>query len=52
LAREILGGDGILQQHHVMRHLVDIEAIYTFEGTWDINTLIVGRELTGLSAFM
>jgi glutaryl-CoA dehydrogenase len=51
LAREILGGDGILQQHHVMRHLVDIEAIYTFEGTWDINTLIVGRELTGLSAF-
>ncbi len=52
LAREILGGDGILQQHHVMRHLVDIEAIYTFEGTWDINTLIVGRELTGLSAFV
>lgn len=52
LAREILGGNGILQQHHVMRHLVDIEAIYTFEGTWDINTLIVGRELTGLSAFV
>ncbi len=51
LAREILGGNGILQQHHVMRHMVDIEAIYTFEGTWDINTLIVGRELTGLSAF-
>jgi glutaryl-CoA dehydrogenase len=35
-----------------MRHMVDIEAIYTFEGTWDINTLIVGRELTGLSAFV
>ena len=52
LAREILGGDGILQQHHVMRHMVDIESIYTFEGTWDINTLIVGRELTGLSAFV
>lgn len=52
LAREVLGGDGILQQHHVMRHLVDIEAIYTFEGTWDINTLIVGREITGLSAFV
>jgi alkylation response protein AidB-like acyl-CoA dehydrogenase len=34
-----------------MRHLVDIEAVYTFEGTWDINRLIVGRELTGLSAF-
>lgn len=52
LAREILGGDGILQQHDVMRHLVDIEAIYTFEGTWDINVLVAGRELTGLSAFV
>ena len=51
LAREVLGGDGILQQRDVMRHLVDIEAVYTFEGTWDINRLIVGRELTGLSAF-
>lgn len=51
LAREILGGDGVLQQNDVMRHLVDIEAIYTFEGTWDINTLVVGREITGLSAF-
>lgn len=51
LAREVLGGNGILQAHDVMRHLVDIEAVYTFEGTWDINTLIVGRELTGLSAF-
>ncbi len=51
LAREILGGNGILQQHDVMRHMVDIEAIYTFEGTWDINTLITGRELTGVSAF-
>jgi len=52
LAREILGGNGILQQHDVIRHMVDIESIYTFEGTWDINTLIVGRELTGLSAFV
>jgi glutaryl-CoA dehydrogenase len=51
LAREVLGGDGILHQRDVMRHLVDIEAVYTFEGTWDINRLIVGRELTGLSAF-
>ncbi|MCA9858633.1 MAG: acyl-CoA dehydrogenase family protein [Thermomicrobiales bacterium] len=51
LAREILGGDGILLQNDVIRHMLDIEAIYTFEGTWDINTLIAGRELTGLSAF-
>jgi hypothetical protein len=52
LAREILGGNGILQQHDIMRHMADIEAIYTFEGTWDINILIVGRELSGLSAFV
>lgn len=52
LAREVLGGDGILQQLNIMRHMADIEAIYTFEGTWDINTLIAGRELTGLSAFV
>ena len=51
LAREILGGNGILQQYDIIRHMVDLEAIYTFEGTWDINTLIVGRELTGLNAF-
>jgi glutaryl-CoA dehydrogenase len=50
-AREILGGNGILQEHDVMRHLCDLEAVYTYEGTHDINTLIVGREITGLGAF-
>ena len=50
-AREILGGNGILQDHDVMRHLCDLEAVYTYEGTHEINTLIVGREITGLSAF-
>jgi glutaryl-CoA dehydrogenase len=50
-AREILGGNGILQDSDVMRHLCDLEAVYTYEGTHDINTLIVGREITGLSAF-
>jgi glutaryl-CoA dehydrogenase len=35
----------------VMRHLCDIESVYTYEGTHDVNTLIVGREITGLSAF-
>ncbi len=50
-AREILGGNGILQSHDVMRHLCDLEAVYTYEGTHDINTLIVGREITGLGAF-
>ena len=52
-AREILGGNGILhlQDHDVMRHLCDLEAVVTYEGTHDINALIVGREITGLSAF-
>jgi glutaryl-CoA dehydrogenase len=50
-AREILGGNGILQDHEVMRHLCDLEAVYTYEGTFDVNTLIVGREITGLGAF-
>ncbi len=50
-AREILGGNGILHDHDVMRHLCDLEAVYTYEGTHDINTLVVGREITGLRAF-
>jgi glutaryl-CoA dehydrogenase len=50
-ARDILGGIGILGENHVMRHLCDLEAVYTYEGTHDINMLVVGREITGLSAF-
>jgi glutaryl-CoA dehydrogenase len=49
-ARDLLGGDGILLQHHVARHHADIEAIYTFEGTDHVQALIVGREITGISA--
>jgi len=51
-AREVLGGNGILLEFHVMRHLADIEALYTYEGTADIQELIVGREITGISAFV
>jgi len=51
-AREILGGNGILQEYEVMRHLCDIEGVYTYEGTFDINTLVVGREITGIRAFV
>lgn len=51
LAREILGGNGILLDHHVARHFADVEALYTYEGTNEINTLVVGREITGISAF-
>jgi glutaryl-CoA dehydrogenase len=49
-ARDILGGDGILLDHHVARHHADMEAIFTFEGTDSVQALIVGRQITGLSA--
>lgn len=50
-AREVLGGNGILLEHHVGRFVADAEAIYSYEGTREINTLIVGRAITGESAF-
>ncbi len=51
LARDVLGGNGILLEFHVMRHLCDMEALVTYEGTAEIQTLIVGRDITGQSAF-
>jgi glutaryl-CoA dehydrogenase len=51
-AREVLGGNGILLEHHVGRFVADAEAIYSYEGTREINTLIVGRAITGESAFV
>ena len=50
-ARDLLGGNGILLDYHVMRHMADMEAIHTYEGTETIQTLIVGRDITGVSAF-
>lgn len=50
-ARDLLGGNGILLDFHVMRHMADIEAVHTFEGTETIQTLIVGRDITGIGAF-
>ncbi|HEV3287516.1 MAG TPA: acyl-CoA dehydrogenase family protein [Streptosporangiaceae bacterium] len=50
-ARDMLGGNGILLDHHVIRHMVDLEAIHTFEGTETMQSLIVGRDITGISAF-
>ncbi|GAA4886214.1 acyl-CoA dehydrogenase family protein [Actinomycetospora straminea] len=50
-ARDLMGGNGILLDHHVMRHMADIEAIHTFEGTETMQTLIVGRDITGIGAF-
>jgi len=51
-ARELLGGNGILLEHHVGRFVADAEAIYSYEGTREMNTLIVGRAITGISAFV
>jgi glutaryl-CoA dehydrogenase len=51
-ARELLGGNGILLEHQVGRFVADAEAIYSYEGTREINTLIVGRAITGLGAFV
>ena len=51
-ARDLLGGNGILLDFHVIRHMADLEAIHTFEGTETIQNLIVGRDITGVSAFV
>ncbi|WP_241980857.1 acyl-CoA dehydrogenase family protein [Cryobacterium sp. Hh11] len=51
LARDMLGGNGILLENHVIRHLADIESIHTYEGTESIQSLLIGRDLTGVSAF-
>ena len=51
MARDIMGGNGILLDHHVARHHADMEAVYTYEGTDTVQSLIVGRAITGHSAF-
>jgi glutaryl-CoA dehydrogenase len=51
-ARDMLGGNGILLENHVIRHMADIESIHTYEGTETMQTLIVGRDITGVGAFV
>ena len=51
-ARDMLGGNGILLENHVMRHMADLEGIFTYEGTDTIQSLLVGRHITGHSAFV
>jgi glutaryl-CoA dehydrogenase len=51
LAREILGAAGIVDEYPVIRHMLNLETLYTYEGTHEIHTLILGRDITGLSAF-
>ncbi|MEA2278172.1 MAG: glutaryl-CoA dehydrogenase [Solirubrobacteraceae bacterium] len=50
-ARDLLGGNGILLENHVIRHMGDIEVVHTYEGTETMQTLIVGRDITGVGAF-
>ncbi|MCA9709641.1 MAG: acyl-CoA dehydrogenase family protein [Myxococcales bacterium] len=50
-ARSMLGGNGIMGEFHVMRHLCNLETVFTYEGTHEVHTLAIGRALTGMSAF-
>ncbi len=52
VAREILGANGIADEYPVFRHMSNLESVYTYEGTHDIHTLVIGREITGLAAFV
>ncbi len=51
LAREILGANGITEDYPIMRHMMNIESVYTYEGTNEMHTLILGQDLTGIPAF-
>jgi glutaryl-CoA dehydrogenase len=51
-AREVLGANGILLEHHIGRFVADAEALYSYEGTREMNSLIVGKAITGFSAFV
>jgi glutaryl-CoA dehydrogenase len=51
-ARDMLGGNGILLEHRVMRHMADIESIHTYEGTESVQALLIGRDITGVGAFV
>jgi len=50
-ARDMLGGNGISDEYHIIRHVMNLEAVNTYEGTHDIHALILGRAITGLQAF-
>jgi len=50
-ARDMLGGNGIVDEYHIIRHVANLETVNTYEGTSDIHALILGRAITGLQAF-
>ena len=51
VSRDIHGGNGISEEYHVMRHLINLETVNTYEGTHDIHALILGRAQTDIQAF-
>jgi glutaryl-CoA dehydrogenase len=50
-ARDVLGANGITTEYPIMRHMMNLESVKTYEGTHDIHTLILGQEITGIPAF-
>ena len=51
VSRDMHGGNGIVDEYHVIRHVMNLETVNTYEGTHDVHGLILGRAITGLSAF-
>ena len=52
VARDMLGGNGISDEYHVIRHVMNLEAVNTYEGTHDVHALILGRAITGIPSFV
>ena len=50
-ARRLLGGNGVMAEYASMRHMANLESVYTYEGTHDIHSLILGKAVTGMNAF-
>jgi glutaryl-CoA dehydrogenase len=50
-ARRLLGANGILAEYHSMRHMANLESVYTYEGTHDVHSLVIGMAETGFNAF-
>lgn len=51
IAREVLGGNGIIVDNHVVKQMIDMEGVHTYEGSYEINSLVAAREITGKASF-
>ena len=52
VARDMLGGNGVSDEYHIIRHVMNLEAVNTYEGTHDVHALIIGRGITGIPSFV